>query len=671
VTWILGFHGGVKQREMEDSSIGYSSHDAAAVLLKDDEVVAAIEEERLNRVKHSNNFPVQAIRFCLKHAGITVDDVDIIVTDVLEESVDNFVRFEALVHPELPLQSGRLWIEALFKHEFGCSGIGQRLRFCQHHLAHINGAIYSSGFDRGLAVSLDGEGDGLSGMVGVFDGASFSTLKKYRPDQSLGNFYTSTIALLGYRRFDEYKVMGLAPYGNASTFAEMFQGCYRLLPDGDIEIASDAEKLSLAARCGLLDHVRRKGQPFTQVHMDFAAGLQESLERMGTHIFTHFQKISGEQNLIFSGGVAHNCTMNGKILYANLFEKMFVQPLAHDAGNALGAAFSVLATEGKLSRTRKLTNLFLGGDGAGNAEQQLQQWGALVEWSTESDIVRTTARLLADGAVIGWFQGRSEFGPRALGNRSILADPRPAENKNRINAMIKMREGYRPFAPSVLEDRLRDFFEVPEGHEEFPFMIYVLKVREAMRSQLGAVTHVDGTARVQTVSKEGNPVYYKLISEFGQLTGIPILLNTSFNNDVEPIVESAEDAIACYLTTGLDYLVIGNCLVRRRTYDAAGPIDGSMRAQLSPSRKLVQYGTENVRHTGPAFAIESIFGSYFSPQSIKISQNAYRILSVQDQTSGLHARCREVGLDEGGWAGLAQEMVHLWQKRAIALKPGF
>src|SRR5206468_1585309 len=276
-----------------------------------------------------------------------------------------------------------------------------------------------------------------------------------------------------------------------------------------------------------------------------------------------------------AGVVAQNSSANGRLLYSRLFDRIFVQPAAYDAGGALGAALYATMAEQRI-RPSRLRHVYLGTDATHDGDgviAELESWSPLIRFEVVGDdLERRTAALLAAGKVVGWVQGRSEFGPRALGNRSIVADPRPAENKDRINSIIKKREGYRPFAPSVLEERAVQFFELPDGETDLGFMTFVVRVKDAQRSLLGATTHVDGTARIQTVSSATNPRFYKLIAEFGKLTDVPILLNTSFNNNAEPVVESARDAVASFLTTGLDALAIGDCLVHTKVDLASHPM---------------------------------------------------------------------------------------------------
>lgn len=667
---VLGIHGISNFREFEDLAANWWHHDSAAVLVEDGRIVAAIEEERLNRVKHSSFFPARAIRRCLEEAGVGWEGVDRIAVDCGEEWLDQDTVSEFLDDPTLPVLTGRGRMAWLFRREFGVD-VSDRLRLCPHHLAHLHSAFHPSGFDRGLVVSIDGAGEGLCGMAAVCHGDGMTVLRKYPVAKSLGFFYQQSIALLGYGRFDEYKVMGLAPYGDPGALEEMFRATYRLLPDGDYELESPATLAGLAARWGLLRHARRKGDPFAQVHKDFAAGLQGALEDIVLHVLRHLREETGERKLCLAGGVAHNCAVNGKVLYSGLFDEVFVQPAAHDSGNALGAALAALGAEGARPLPGGMRHAYLGSDIGGEREvlRELRAWEPLLSFERPESICDATARLLADGAVVGWVQGRSEFGPRALGNRSILADPRPAENRERINAMVKKRESYRPFAPSVREERVGDYFVVPPGRTGFPFMIFVLQVREEARDTLGAVTHVDGTARVQTVSRDTNPRYWELIRAFEEITGVPILLNTSFNNHAEPIVDSVRDAIGCFLTTGIDYLVVGDYLVRKH---AVEPSDSRWRALvpvLPDSRKLVlRAGPGHGEGNARVHAVESTANRYFGARGIGISAELFDVLLAADGARTLDELCADAGIrDPAILRSITEEVVALWGERAVAL----
>lgn len=396
------------------------------------------------------------------------------------------------------------------------------------------------------------------------------------------------------------------------------------------------------------------------------------LEKIVFHVLAHHKKATGQERLCLAGGVAHNCTMNGEILYSGLFKDVLIQPAAHDAGGALGAAYWALSQQRSLRRRSKAQHLYFGthvGDDASIGET-LRSWEEFLSIEKVERVVETTAELLGDGNVVGWVQGRSEFGPRALGNRSILADPRPAETQSVVNEMVKKRESYRPFAPSVLEDRVRDFFDVPERQTEYPFMIFVVRVKEEARSILRAITHLDGTARLHSVSRQTNPLYYELISEFGKRTGGPVLLNTSFNNNVEPIVDTVEDAITCYLTTGLHCLVIGNYVVRKREVDLSNPAYGRLVISLPRSRILAQRQShlEGDRWK-TVFELQNTVSRFFAPPVIAISKEMFRILHRADGKQPLSSLLDQEEIrDQRAVEEITGELVGLWSQRAVILR---
>jgi len=670
--YVLGIHGGLK-RDFEDGGTDFRWHDGAAVLVKDYEIVAAIEEERLNRVKHCNAFPAMAVRFCLDQVGIGLVDVDAIAVNLSREAVDMLAISRVLEGRHETELSGARLLAALFEKEFRID-VAPKLRFCNHHLAHAYSAFFAANFERSLVVTLDGDGDGLCGMVLAGEGGQLRKLREYPEHKSLGNWYTTMTRVLGYNRFDEYKVMGLAPYGDPKVFGDLFRSLYRLLPGGEYEMLPVTRQLFQLGQAGLLAHLRKKGEPFTQVHKDFAAGLQTALEDLALHMIGHFQRETREERLCLAGGVAHNCSMNGRILYSGLFKEVFVQPAAHDAGTALGAAWSVLQEAGVKRPRRRMEHLYLGTHIGGEPEirQTLEAWQAFVTFEKVDRIAERTARLLAEGSVIGWVQGRSEFGPRALGNRSILADPRPAENKERINRMVKKREGYRPFAPSVQEEKAADYFVVAPSQKTFPFMIFVLDVQESQRANLGAITHVDGTARVHTVSKGANPLYWELLGEYGRLTGIPMLLNTSFNNNAEPIVDSPTDALVCFLTTGLDYMVVGDFLVGKREKPAEDLRVLDLAASLGRTKKLVRRSRaeSSASDAGLIYSIESTASEHFGEASAAISPELFELLCVGDGHARLESLAGSIGITEREKLQVLAEEVHgLWERRMLILGP--
>jgi carbamoyltransferase len=668
----LGFHGGHKRID-EDNRVGFALHDSAAVLIEDGEILAAIEEERLNRIKHSNCFPVQSIKYCLGQKNLTLSDIDLIATNSDEMVFDIYAKQAFIEHPEQHNPAdGRKLLTSLFEREFGID-ITTKLRFYGHHLAHAWSAYGPSGYANALILVLDGDGDNRSGMALLGEGPKITRLKEFNVAQSLGNLYTRIIGLLGYHRFDEYKVMGLAPYGDPSVYSGLFEQCYQLLPNGDYSLASPLEWLTRFDGAGFLTAKRKKGDRFTQAHKDIAAALQTMLEKIVLHILSHYRKITGRSNLCLAGGVAHNCSMNGKILYSELFEQVFVQPAAHDAGGALGAAYAALKEDRAFMSIKKVEHLYFGthiGDDQ-LIEETLRSWSDFLSYEKVDSVAEKTARLLADGNVVGWVQGRSEFGPRALGNRSILADPRPAKNKLLINEMVKKRESYRPFAPSILEERVGDFYDVPKNQQEYPFMIFVVRTNENMRNTLGAVTHLDGTARLHTISKKTSPLYHDLISEFEKQTGVPVLLNTSFNNNAEPIVDTVEDAIVCYLTTGLNYLVIGDYVALKRGADLPASAYGSLVVGLPPWKRLVQRSTEvESGQIEVVFELESGVSHFFSKPVIRISVDMFKILQGADGGKTVSSLMVEAGIhDAEKIERITREIIELWSERAVILRP--
>jgi carbamoyltransferase len=663
----LGFSGGPNAvHERTFPVYPGAMHDAAAVLLDGDRVVAAVEQERLDRIKHSNKAPFDAIRACLREAGAKPKDVQTYVF-YGEEGFWNGMLRDLFLHDtgQRHLLDARSLLRTVLARELGCELPQHQPLFVNHHLAHAMSAMAMSGFDSALVLSIDGQGDDIAGMVLAGRGTRLEVLERIPVAKSLGYFYLNVIEFLGYRIFDEYKVMGLAPYGDPGRYDELFSRFYTLEPEG--RYAIHWPRLQ-----DLFDVLvpRRSGEPFTQVHKDVAAALQSALERIAFHVLVHWQRQTGHRHLCMAGGVAHNCTLNGKLLYSGLFDDIFVQPASHDAGCALGAALYCHYQEaGDAEHTLRLEHVYWGpqlGDEA-EIEQVLRAWGRFVEYERPADLERTVARFLSTGSVIGWVQGRSEFGPRALGNRSILADARPASHKDLINAMVKKREAYRPFAPSIPEERTTDFFETPPGRTDFPFMVFTLQVREDKRELLGAVTHVDGTARIQTVSRSTNERYWRLLQEFGEATGVPVLLNTSFNNHAEPVVDSADDAVVCFLTTRLHLLVIGDFLVRKR--------EVSWEDHLALVPSLPRHVVLRQRHD---YAPERGWGSAFEIGSNQLDRPG-RALSAEG--FGLLARCdgeRTVGElletqgigEAGARQQVVDEMLELWSARLVRMQPG-
>ncbi len=668
---ILGLHIGDKL-ETEFNRQGFINHDSAAVLLRDGKIVAAIEEERLSRVKHCNFFPKRAIDFCLKQEGITLSDIDYVAINSTEYDEFNKSLAESFANKASKIRAGARFVSNNFERLYQQS-VADRIVFCSHHNAHVWSVLSVSGFDESLVLILDGDGpsgDGqsLAGRMGKAHGNEFELIRDISGNLSLGNFYTTIIGIIGYDRFDEYKVMGLAPYGDPSRFRSVFKNLYNLKDNGEYE-------LSLNPVLELWPHIhkvvnlippRRTEDPFLQVHKDFAATIQETLEILTFHILEYAQRNTNLENLSFAGGVAHNCTLNGKIIESGLFKNIFVQPAAHDAGGAIGAALYAQSIKGSSPPTEKLDHLFYGTPLPRNDEigKVLSRWQPAINIKKSDSICRETAKLLADGAVVGWVQGRSEFGPRALGNRSILADPRPAENKKRINNMIKKRESYRPFAPSVLEERATDYFNIPTESKSLSFMNLVVTVRESKRTELGAITHVDGSARIQTVSKKTNQLYWSLIDEFRKLTTIPILLNTSFNNNCEPIVDSIDDAVMCFLTTELTHLIVDDYIVYKiaalEKFIITFALAIKCSCRVTTGYKLGAQGFKNT------YTIESNASKYFSEESVGISESLFRVLTL-GQGLRLKTACEKLNIEFS--EALKKEVIKLCENRFISFIP--
>ncbi|OCK60206.1 carbamoyltransferase [Bradyrhizobium sp. LMTR 3] len=663
--FCLGVSGGLDKvyedtRELSNTFL----HDGAAVLVRDGRVIAAVEEERLNRIKHSNKFPSRSIQYCLAAAGIQLGDIDRIAFYATEAYCNAMLEglFGSQPDVSIPLDA-KLLMRSLLAQEFGTEVDPSRVSFVSHHQAHAVSAFAMSGFEQSLILAIDGGGDFLSGLLALGSGTEVTQLATFPENNSLGLLYLETIRCLGYGLFDEYKVMGLAPYGDPAPYRELFEQFYELLDNGGYRVYLDRIGPTLRRRI----QVRRKGMPFTQQHRDVSASLQEALERIVFHILRHHRKATGMKRLCLAGGVAHNCTMNGKLLYSGLFEDIFVQPAAHDAGCALGAALMMSHELGRPAPRERLREVYWGPDlGSERAvQQELDAWGGHLDVERSDDVAGSAADWMANGAVIGWVQGRSEFGPRALGNRSILADPRPAANKDRINAMVKKREGYRPFAPSVLEEDASEFFDLPDDTREFPFMNFVVRVRDSKQSVLGAITHVDGTARLQTVSRKTNPAYWEVINSFKKRTGIPVLLNTSFNNNAEPIVESVADAITTFLTTELDGLVVGPFLVKKR---AATLEDWTALAvSLPPYARLYRVRAYTARDRQETVC--EIRTGHSSGGSVRISQDAFDLLMQIEGEAVLGNLLDTITFDPARREALVKELRGLWEQRRLRLHP--
>jgi carbamoyltransferase len=562
---------GLEEREYRISQ----GHDSAAVLLVDGEVVAGAAEERFSRKKHTGDFPIGAIQYCLDAAGIKIGDVDEIAHGF------DYSPYRAMYMLD---KTSAIQYDEVFSREKLLQEVKQHLptfspdkvHQVNHHLAHAASAYYTSGWDECLIVVLDGMGEAHSVTAYRAKGNQIDKLAEITAKDSIGILYSVITLHLGFDfNSDEYKIMGLAPYGDPSRYRHFFEQAVELLPNGTIKIpilrlneARDDRENYGATRRYLEEHLIPKRKPdsdITDDHRDIAAALQECLDKVMLHICGHFGKTTGLRKLAMAGGVALNCTANGRLLQSGIFDEIYVQPAAGDDGTALGAALWRGSRNGGVRNYRFPVPFF--GPAATQAEidKAIAETGNRIEvtrFATLEEACAEGAKLIKDGRVLGWYRGRMEFGPRALGHRSIIADPGHPEMRDRINAMVKMREAFRPFAPAVSLEQVQDWFEVPKGFE-LPYMIMVADVRPQFRAQLPAITHVNGSARVQTVSSKDNLEFHSLLKAVGQLTGREMVLNTSFNVKGQPIVNTPQEAIDTFLGTGIEFLFLENTLVRR------------------------------------------------------------------------------------------------------------
>jgi carbamoyltransferase len=588
-------------------------HDSAAALVRDGEIVAAAQEERFTRKKHDPSFPVHAVQYCLDAEGVSLDAVDYIVF------YDKpFLKFERLLETYLAfaprgLRSFQmaipLWIrEKLFQKDLlakelkkisSSKDIERKLLFTEHHMSHAASAFFPSPFEEALVLTMDGVGEWATTSVALGRGNKLEMIREIHFPHSLGLLYSAFTYFTGFKvNSGEYKLMGLAPYGEPKYKAKILDNLIDLKPDGsfrlDMKYFDYCTGLTMTnARFDALFGMpaRTPEQLLTPVHMDLAASIQSVLEEIVLRMTRSLAQETGMRNLCLAGGVALNCVANGKILRDGKFDKVWIQPAAGDAGGALGAALAACHLYKGQPR-----NINPAGDGMKGAylgpeysqaeiERRLEAAGAAFSTLSDDDLIEASAEALADGKALGWFQGRMEFGPRALGARSILGDARSPSMQSVLNLKVKYRESFRPFAPSVLREDVGDWFEMDA---DSPYMLLVADVVERRRipmtaeqqklfgieklnvprSEIPAVTHVDYSARVQTVHRDTNPRYHELISRFKQRTGCPVIVNTSFNVRGEPIVCFPEDAFRCFMGTEIEALAVGNCFLRKEDQKA-------------------------------------------------------------------------------------------------------
>lgn len=578
-------------------------HDSAACLIRDGEILAAAQEERFTRKKHDADFPKNAVEYCLNYAGITIEDVEYVAfydkplltfERLLETYIDYAPRGLQSFLKAMPVWlKDKLWTRENIAKALSYEG---KILFTEHHESHAASAFYPSPFEHAAVLTMDGVGEWATTSYGYGQGNELHLLKELHFPHSIGLLYSAFTYYLGFKvNSGEYKVMGLAPYGEPRYTQKILDELIELYDDGSLRLKMKyfnfAAGLTMtnAAFENLFGEPRRLPESeLKQIHLDLARSVQEVTELAMLKIARHVKQETGEKNLCMAGGVALNCVGNGRILREGIFENIWIQPAAGDAGGAVGAALSVWYQY--LGNERDAAHLPLNGKknyylGPAFSTEEITNFldsvGANYQKLAREELYETAAKHLADEKVVGWFQGRMEFGPRALGGRSILGDARSPKMQTQMNLKIKFRESFRPFAPSVLREKVSDFFEL---ETDSPYMLLVAPVRSELRFQMSgeeqklfgieklnlrrstipAVTHIDYSARIQTVRAEESPAYHSLISAFDDLTGCPVVVNTSFNVRGEPIVCTPQDAYRCFIKTGMDFLVMEDVLLDKR-----------------------------------------------------------------------------------------------------------
>ncbi|MDO4189557.1 MAG: carbamoyltransferase [Lachnospiraceae bacterium] len=581
-------------------------HDSAAAIVKDNEIIAAAQEERFTRKKHDNSIPVNAINYCLRTAGITMMDVDdVVYYDNPLLTLDRFIhsvsslgsdskylvenKFEGLIR-------SRLYVDKLIRNEFGIIGKNDTLNVCEHHVSHAASAFYPSPFESAAILTIDGVGEWATTTIGHGKGNDIEIIEEIDYPHSLGLLYSAFTSFCGFKvNSGDYKFMGLAPYGESKYYNLIKDNIIDIKDDGSYRLNLDffdfhkGPKMTNQRMAELFDGpAREQESKITKREMDIAASVQKITEEIVENLAKHALEITGENNLVMAGGVALNCVANGKLIKNGIVKNIWVQPAAGDAGCALGCALYSIYGNNKVDRVVNNSDSqkgsYLGPNFSDNEiKKYLEESGYIYhEYNDKQSLYFDTAKMMVEDKVIGWSQGRMEYGPRALGNRSIIGNPMSKKMQSVLNLKIKYRESFRPFAPSVLKEKCKDYFELDI---ESPYMLLcadvqknrrcefdkdylmskysedMLPIVNIARSDIPAVTHVDYSARIQTVSDDTNPEYYGLIRAFEELSGCGVVINTSFNVRGEPIVCTPNDAYKCFMRTEMDVLVLGNYML--------------------------------------------------------------------------------------------------------------
>ncbi|MFC2149494.1 carbamoyltransferase [Candidatus Auribacterota bacterium] len=562
--------------------INYWGHDASAALLTEQGLAAAIEEERFTRFnKHFGGFPYRSIEFCLQTAGLSAGDIDHAGYYIDPRELLSSKGISYAFKPWYGIGNKMIYVSRLLyllncgiikiriERKFGPLKKNIKMHFVRHHDSHLASAFYPSGFEEADIISVDGIGEWETTVKAVGRGNSIERLGSAYFPHSIGLLFSAVTRHLGFTvNNDEYKVMGLAGYGDSSRYMGLMKDIIRFTGDGMYEI--DTTYISPRISWGHVSKkfIRESGlaarvpdSELRQEHMDMAAAIQKITEDLGVHIARSLQRETGGKRICLSGGVALNCIMNARILEDTPYEDIFVQPAAYDASGSIGSALWIKHAILDEPRSYQMKHVFYGFEPEEkDISDTLNSFNGSVTFARSDNVAADTAQEIADQKIVGWYQGRMEWGPRALGNRSILADARNPKMVDIVNDKVKHREDFRPFAPSVKKESYSEYFDFPVPS---PFMLLICKVKQDKREVIPAVTHFDGTSRYHTVEQEHNPLYWTLIDEFEKITGVPVVLNTSFNMNGETMVMTPKDAVECFLGTGIDVLVMGNYIVKK------------------------------------------------------------------------------------------------------------
>lgn len=649
----------------------------AAVLVRDGELVCAVEQGRLGGHARGVDVPTEAVRLCLDRLDLRLCDVDFIAVDIDEHTAELHAMTRYLDDPASQSLGARQRIAEPFEREFGVA-VAHKLRFCDHHLAHAWSAHGASGRDRTLVAVFEGAERARSGALYLGTGDELRMLRDFAGAQSMVGFISNVSRLLGCTAGDPANALALAAQGDPTVYGDLMRSLYQLLPKGHFHLADPVQQLRRMERAGVLESARRQGESFTQRHANIAAALQCAVDEILGHVLGHFRCETGVRTLCMAGELTLDAGLNGRLLQSNEFDEVFVQPVGDDAGCALGAALAVHRVERSLAPGAYvgpvpcLSHLSLGPEVVpGNGlEEAIEGWRPFVTVTPCEDVAQAAASWVAEGAIVGWAQGRSEFGPRPLGHRSILADPRVARNSMRVQQLLKRAGPQRPCHVSIPAQRLSEYLVMPATKADHGFGTFALEVRQAARGSLAAATHVDGTASVHAVDRARNRLFWELLEAFGSLTGVHALLNAPLGQGLDAHAGALDDVLVCLLTSGLDALVMDRFLVRKKAHLWTADTVGRLAPLLPLGHSLVQACAR-----GPAGAVVPTFTVESSrpagrPEAMAVEPFVWRVLHRADGCTPLDALMTFAGIvDTRSRHAVVEAMLKLWAQRLVMLCP--